>query len=53
MELTMTQEKVTKNAVRFGDGKADHPHNIYLTKDEVKELGDPQVITVDIQKKEQ
>jgi len=50
MKLTMSREKVTKNSIRFGDGKEDHAHNIYLTKEEVSALGDPETVTVDIQK---
>jgi len=49
MEITMTQEKSTKNSVRFGDGVQPHGKNIYLTKEEVTELGNPDAIKVTIE----
>ena len=56
MKVTMHRDKVTKNSVRFTSGRdpenPDDPHtkNIYLLKTEVEELGNPETITVDIQK---
>jgi hypothetical protein len=56
MEVTMTKDKVTKNAIRFTSGRdpnnPDDPHtkNIYLLKSEVEELGNPDVIKVTITK---
>ncbi len=52
MKLTLTKDKVTPGTVRFKEGTDDHPITIYLTKSRVAELGDPEAITVDIQKKE-
>ena len=47
MELRLEKNKVTKNSiVRYGD--SDN-HNIYLTPDEVQELGNPTVIKVSIE----
>ena len=43
MEFTMTQDKVTKGAVRYADGSG---HNIYLRKEEAAALGNPQNVTV-------
>ena len=46
MDLTLTQDKVTKNGVvRFNDGDG---HNIYLKPEEVKKLGNPNAIKVTI-----
>lgn len=43
MELVLTKDKDCKNSVRFADGDG---HNIYLKKAEVKDLGNPDTITV-------
>lgn len=48
IEVTMHKDKVTPNTVRYTDGADQHSKNIYLTKTEVKELGDPENITVTI-----
>lgn len=37
----MVREKSTKNTVRYGDGNG---HNIYLSNEEVAELGNPKAI---------
>ncbi len=49
MKIIMHKEKATKNAVRFGDGNQPHGKNIYLTKEEVAELGNPETIKVTIE----
>ena len=54
MEVTMTQDKVTKNAVRYSEPKkADDPHTktIYLTKAELQaEFGKiPEAIKVTVE----
>lgn len=55
MQITMLQDKVTKNAVRYSEPKkGDDPHtkNIYLTKEELQEAfgGIPETLTVTIEK---
>jgi len=51
MKLTLTKDKVTPGTIRFREtGDAERPLVIYLLKDQVRELGDPETITVDIQK---
>ena len=46
MEIVMTQDKVTKGAVRFTDQDS---HNLYLRKEEVAKLGEPKHILVTVQ----
>ena len=48
MEIILTREKETPGTWRFKENKGDHPMTIYLTKDQVKELGNPQSIKVTI-----
>lgn len=48
MELILSKDKETKNAIRYGD--SDN-HNIYLRKEEAAELGNPEAITVTIEAK--
>ena len=50
MKLILTKDKTTPGTVRFKENTDDHPIAVYLTKERVKELGDPEVISVDIQK---
>ena len=50
MKLTLHKDKTTPGTVRFKEDSDDHPIALYLTKDRVKELGDPESITLDIQK---
>jgi len=51
MKMTLARDKVTPGTVRFREtGNAERPLVIYLLKDQVKELGDPESISVDIQK---
>lgn len=46
---TLTQDKVTPGSIRFRDlSTTDHPLAVYLTKDEVAELGNPNAIKVTI-----
>jgi len=52
MKLTLSKDKVTPGTVRFReDNNNDHPIVIYLTKERVKELGNPESLNVDITKK--
>jgi len=46
--LVMEKDKVTKGAVRFSDKKQPYSHTLYLRKEEVAELGDPDKISVEI-----
>jgi len=51
MKLTLTKDKTTPGTVRFKEtDNEDHPIALYLTKERVKELGDPESISIDIQK---
>lgn len=50
MELTLKKDKTTPGTVRFKEDSEDHPIAIYLTKDRVKELDNPEVIKVTITK---
>ena len=47
--MVMTRDKATKNTIRYGDGNG---HNIYLSNAEVAELGDPEALTVTVEKQE-
>ena len=52
MELVFTKDKTTKGAVRYGETPNDadsHPISIYLSKERVKELGNPEQIRVTIE----
>lgn len=52
MEFIMTKDKVTPGTIRFAGPKTEgdlHSKNIYLTKAEVKALGDPEKIKVTIE----
>ena len=46
MEFTMTQDKVTKGAIRYADGGG---HNLYLRKEEAATIGNPESIKVTIE----
>ena len=51
MKLVLTKDKVTPGTIRYREtDNENHPVAIYLTKDRVKELGDPESISIDIQK---
>jgi len=48
MEIILTKEKETPGTWRFKENKEDRPMTIYLSKDQVKELGSPESIKVTI-----
>jgi len=48
METVLVKEKETPGTWRFKENKEDHPMTIYLTKEQVKELGSPKSIKVTI-----
>ena len=48
MEIVLVKEKETPGTWRFKENKEDHPMTIYLTKEQVKELGSPESIKVTI-----
>jgi hypothetical protein len=48
MEIILVKEKETPGTWRFKETKEDHPLTIYLTKEQVKELGNPQTIKITI-----
>ena len=48
MEIILIKEKETPGTWRFKENKEDHPITIYLTKEQVKELGNPQSIKINI-----
>ena len=51
MKLVLTKDKVTPGTVRFREtGDAERPLVIYLLKEQVKELGDPESISLNIEK---
>jgi hypothetical protein len=51
LNLTLEKTKTTPGTVRFTEvGNEDHPVQIYLTKDRSKELGNPESITIAIEK---
>ncbi len=43
MEIILIKEKETPGTWRFKEDKADRPMTIYLTKEQVKELGSPEI----------
>ncbi|MBI4330746.1 MAG: hypothetical protein HY673_05665 [Chloroflexi bacterium] len=51
LTIKLTKDKTTPGTVRFSEaGQEDHPINIYLSKARAKELGDPEAITITIEK---
>ena len=48
MEIILIKEKETPGTWRFKEDKEDHPMTIYLSKEQVKELGNPKSIKVTI-----
>ena len=48
MEIILIKEKETPGTWRFKENKEDHPITIYLTKEQVKELGSPEKIKITI-----
>ncbi len=50
MKLILRKDKTTPGTVRFKEDAEDHPLAIYLTKTRVEELGNPETISVTIEK---
>ena len=53
MKLILTKDKVTPGTVRFKEDSKDHPITsllIYLARERVTELGNPESVSVDINK---
>lgn len=48
MELVLGKDKETPGTWRYKEDNDDHPMTIYLTKEQVRELGDPKSIKVKI-----
>ena len=48
MEFILIKEKETPGTWRYKEDKSDRPMTIYLSKEQVRELGDPQSIRVTI-----
>ena len=48
MEFTLVKEKETPGTWRYKEDKEDRPMTIYLAKEQVKELGNPETIKVTI-----
>jgi len=48
MEFILVKEKETPGTWRFKENKEDRPMTIYLSKDQVKELGNPKSIKVTV-----
>ena len=48
MEIILAKEKETPGTWRFKENKENRPMTIYLSKDQVKELGSPESIKVTI-----
>lgn len=48
VEVILLKEKETPGTWRFKEDKEDHPMTIYLTKEQVRELGNPESIKVTI-----
>jgi len=46
LEIILQKEKETPGTWRFKENKDDRPMTIYLTKEQVKQLGDPESIKV-------
>ena len=48
MEIVLVKEKETPGTWRFKENKEAHPMTIYLTKEQIKELGNPETIKITI-----
>lgn len=48
VEIILSKERETPGTWRYKEDKGDRPMTIYLTKAQVKELGDPQSIKITI-----
>ena len=49
MEIILVKEKETPGTWRFKEIKEDHPITMYLTKEQVKDLGSPESIKITIE----
>ena len=49
MELVLVKDKTTPGTVRFKEDSEDHPVTIYLTKERVTALGNPEALQVTIE----
>jgi hypothetical protein len=48
MEIILVKEKETPGTWRFKEDKEERPMTIYLSKEQVKEMGNPKSIKVTI-----
>jgi hypothetical protein len=48
VEVILTKERETPGTWRYKEDKTDRPMTIYLTKEQVKDLGDPKTIKMTI-----
>ncbi len=48
VEIILIKDKETPGTWRFKEQKEDHPLTIYLTKEQVKELGSPESIKITV-----
>ena len=48
MGIILVKEKETPGTWKFKENKEDHPITIYLTKEQLRELGNPQSIKMTI-----
>ncbi|MFC1965802.1 Eco57I restriction-modification methylase domain-containing protein [Chloroflexota bacterium] len=48
VEIILIKDKETPGTWRYKEQKEDHPLTIYLTKDQVKELGNPESIKITV-----
>lgn len=49
IKVILHKDKTTPGTVRFKEDREDRPMSLYLTKERVKELGDPESIEVTIE----
>ena len=49
MKIILIKDKETPGTWRFKENREDHPLQIYLTKEQVKELDNPESIKVTIE----
>lgn len=51
IKIKLTKDKTTPGTVRYNEvGQEDHPINIYLSKARARDLGDPDAISITIEK---
>jgi hypothetical protein len=48
VEIILTKDKETPGTWRYKEQKEDHPLTIYLTKEQVQELGSPESIKITV-----